>query len=499
MLILMNKKQKSSIIIASLASIAVAGSLIAGSTYALFTSESKTNIAVNSGTVNVTATIDNLLAYSPTEINTDGTIYNDTNAADNTNETKVFVNQGTAAFEGNKLTLSNMTPGDKVTFDIAITNNSNVAAKYRTVITSDDGELFDILELKIGDEYGVSYSSWSTADSKTIPCSVELPCDVGNEYQNKECNVYFTVEAIQANASTERYYDTLEEAFNLTDNEFGYGNSHTDAINLDGQGMVYINKWADLWVSADLTIKGVTFLKGATISLNSHDNLSINVDNCVFNACKQSELVQTTSNSKTNSGDGMCFDIDKYGAKNVNYKITNCKFIGENDESLLIYGSSYNSDGTVSDGFKKRAHGIAFDAISGSDNAGGSIATALIRNCQISGVRGNAIQLYGNTGDITIKNTKILSWGVNCGDYIKGTQPKNGNANAIRGDYTAGGAKKLNLINVYFGLDEGANGSEGHIRYLAHVNVGSYAGNTITIDDESTGTKKAGKYTYIDN
>ena len=56
----MNKKQKSSIIIASLASIVIAGSLIAGSTYALFTSESKTNIAVTSGKVDVSATIDGL-------------------------------------------------------------------------------------------------------------------------------------------------------------------------------------------------------------------------------------------------------------------------------------------------------------------------------------------------------------------------------------------------------------------------------------------------------
>ena len=60
----MNKKTKRGIILTSLASIAFAGSLLAGSTYALFTSESKTDIVVSSGKVDVKATIDTLKTYS---------------------------------------------------------------------------------------------------------------------------------------------------------------------------------------------------------------------------------------------------------------------------------------------------------------------------------------------------------------------------------------------------------------------------------------------------
>ena len=500
----MNKKTKSSIILTSLGAIAIAGSLIAGSTYALFTSESKTNIAVTSGTVDVTATITDLLAYSPTEIKSDGTISVAENAANNTEATKVFANNGTAALDGNKLKLSNMTPGDKVTFNIKITNNSNVSAKYRTIVSSDDGELFDGLEFKIGNDYGVAYSSWSTAESTTLDCYVELPADAENEYQGKTCEIYFTVEAVQGNANMERHFDTLEEAFNLTDNEFVSGNSHTDPINLDGKGLVYIDKWVDIWVSANLTIKGVTFVKGATINLNTYDGLVINIDNCVFNPCKQSELVWSGNNSTTNSGDGMCFDIEKRNATNVTYKITNCKFVGENDYSLPIYGVKYKGNGEVDQNYKKRAYGIAFDEISGGDSDGGSIKTALVKNCEISGVRGNAVQIYGGTGVFTFQKVRILSWCVNNGLTYNGS--KTPSANAFRGNYTAGGNRKLNLINVYFGLNEGeyiskSNNTDKY--YIAHVNVGEYAGNTVDNNEENQwkidNGRVAGTYSYIDN
>ena len=51
----------------------------------------------------------------------------------------------------------------------------------------------------------------------------------------------------------------------------------------------------------------------------------------------------------------------------------------------------------------------------------------------MSGVRGNAIQLYGSTGNITIKDTKINSWGVNSGAYVNGSgQTKDADSAAIQ-------------------------------------------------------------------
>ena len=204
----MNKKQKSGIILASLASIAVAGSLIAGSTYALFTSESKTNIAVSSGTVDVEATISDLKTYSG--VNLTGNPEADTISETAVNGT--FTNGGTA--EINEITgdleLDKVTPGDKVTFQITVKNKSNVAIKYRTIIScEDDTGLFCGLTFTIdGSKFdGLNNkSAWTTLTEDgtiaTLDCEVNLPSDAENEYQDTSCKVSYTVEAVQGNAAT---------------------------------------------------------------------------------------------------------------------------------------------------------------------------------------------------------------------------------------------------------------------------------------------------------
>ncbi len=196
-----NKK----VILSSILSLVFCLSLIAGATFALFTSESKTNIAITSGKVEVVATIENFDVYSPTLIWEDGTVKDDTNAA----AAGVFVNGGTATLEGAKLTLDKMTPGDKVTFQIKITNNSNVAVLYRSIImTMEDNGLFDGLEVTIGEIFdgATKYSDWTplSVDEKEIvlDCSVELPTTAGNAYQDKTCAIVFAVEAVQGNTAT---------------------------------------------------------------------------------------------------------------------------------------------------------------------------------------------------------------------------------------------------------------------------------------------------------
>ncbi len=180
-------------------------SLIVGATYALFTSKDTTNIAITSGNVEVVATIENLEVYSPTLIWEDGTVKDKTNAASN----GVFVNGGTASLEEAKLTLDKMSPGDKATFQIKITNNSNIDILYRTVImTMDDNGLFEGLNVTIGEIYDGStkYSAWTplSSDEKEIVlnCSVELPTKAGEEYRSKSCSIVFAVEAVQGNTAT---------------------------------------------------------------------------------------------------------------------------------------------------------------------------------------------------------------------------------------------------------------------------------------------------------
>ena len=761
------KKRK--IIVPAMLSILGCTAVIAGSTYALFTSEAKVNIAITSGKVDVTATMDALEAYSPKSISLDGTIADPANSADNENDEKTFANGGNASLKDNELTLSKVTPGDKATFNITVKNNSTVKALYRIVIgcEKDDGLFaglnvsFDAGDIDFAQNVSgiTSISKYASIEpssaDKVIKVSVELPAAAGNAYSGKTCSISCKVEAVQGNtvvedqedgslqlysatdlvnygkleaactdttstiagyttielmndvdmkgiewtpimsrfnfgnpltygeltfdgnehtinnltadevyngknyfsgffgrltcmtvqnltidnatitgthyaggivgqalyssniincavtnssitSNTEDYdgdgkydngdkvggivgqfnggnngakldgctvdkcqitgyrdlgglvgyaggiaisnnkvsnttvtsdhthnyngyntvagfdvheivgeeyegctltnntydnvtvinntvCDTLEGAFSLTAGTFSSDSTNTEAISLDGKNQIFIEKWTDAYITADTTIKNVSFLNGAVFNVLK-DGVTVTLEGCTFYACDQSKLTYTTNNSLTNSGSGMCLNLEKKAATNVNYVIKNCTFVGENDATLPVYGNKYNADGSVADAYKKRAHAIALDAIAGGDSNGGSLGTVSIENCEITGVRGNAIQLYGTTGNITIKDTKINSWGVNSGSYVNAkNETKDGNSAAIRGDYTANGSRKLNLSDVYFGLNEGAT-SNGNI--LTHVYVGDYAGNTSTND---TGTRVAGTYSYTDN
>ena len=272
-------------------------------------------------------------------------------------------------------------------------------------------------------------------------------------------DVWYTVVA-------EKKFSTVEEAF--SDVDFGYGTTSTEPVSIDGKGVTVIEKWADAWVNSDTTIKGVTFKNGAVFSTKT-DNVTVTLENCTFYACDQSKLTYNGNNSLTNSGAGMCLNLEKSANTGVKFIVKNCTFIGENNKSLSAEGPRYNGDGTQN-GMKKRGHAIALDAICGGGT--GTLDSMLIDGCVIDGVRGNAIQLYGKTGDITIKNTKINSWAVN----------NTGIGYAVRGDFDANGSRTLSLSNVYFGLDEISGNTE-----FGHVKVGAFSGNT-------DGTRKAGTY-----
>lgn len=271
-------------------------------------------------------------------------------------------------------------------------------------------------------------------------------------------------------------YKTLEQASGI---KTGYGETNT-VTEFDGKNTVIINDWTDAWVNKELTIKNVMFGNGAVFNVNA-DGVTLNLEGCTFIACDPEKI---TVSHKTNSGWGMCLDLEigakrkegnvNYHYDNVTFNVKNCISLGESNASLDRDGVQYN--GSALTGQKKsRGHGIALNAIAGGLNADG--VKLNIEGCEITGVRGNAIQLYGESGDIVIKDTKINSWGMN--NYTAKDDA------AIRGDYVVGGKRTLTLTNVYFGLDENNDVANGKLIY--HVNVGKYEGNTST-------TRTAGTY-----
>ena len=177
---------KNKIILSSILTIALCLSMIAGSTFALFTSESKVDIAVTSGKVEVSATIGGLETSSMGVAQAAGT----------------FANGGSATLSGGTLTLANVTPGDMATFVITATNSSTVSVRYRFT-WSISGELAPYLTATVDGNAIVNnstpYAIWEGDSTKSFNVAVELPATVGNEAQGKTADISFRVEAVQGN------------------------------------------------------------------------------------------------------------------------------------------------------------------------------------------------------------------------------------------------------------------------------------------------------------
>ena len=214
---------KSKVLVSSILTIALCLSLIAGSTFALFTSSSENNIAVQAAKVKMAATIDNLALTSvrPATVaeiraaeegdksvniieDEFGGQYVYIDCANGT-----FPNGGTATFENAKLSLNRITPRDKVSFDIVGSNTSDVAIQYRYVIECFDGQkLMSGLLVSIDGvtyEYLGAYTSgWKTlnpgTDMDTVPVVIDFPVNKGNEFQEESTSIRVVVEAIQGNA-----------------------------------------------------------------------------------------------------------------------------------------------------------------------------------------------------------------------------------------------------------------------------------------------------------
>ena len=172
----MNKKT----LLSSLLSLSLLGNLIVGATYAAFTSELKSNINVESANVSISSTVGNLRTYSIDVEQTPGN----------------FENGGRAYIDNGNINIDSMSPGDKVTFDIAITNNSTIKVRYR-VKPFVNGELKDALIVNVDEPDWVPLEIGE--NPSIIHASIELPFKSSNDYLNKNSVVSIAVEAIQYN------------------------------------------------------------------------------------------------------------------------------------------------------------------------------------------------------------------------------------------------------------------------------------------------------------
>ncbi len=345
----MNKK----VILSSILTLILCASFIVGGTFALFTSESKTNISVTSGKVDVVATIENLSLYSPELIETDGSYDENVNAASIAADgmSGVFVNGGTANLNGAVLTLDKITPGDMVTFQIKITNNSNVKTQYRTVIKIvDDNGLAAGLDMIIdGVAYdgNSQYTNWAplevVEEVDVLDCSVALPTmgENQNQYQGKSCKLVYIVEAVQSNASTTNNvaeyegtgYATLEAALEAAE---AVNNGGTVKITRPGT-------YASFTITKPgITVEGIVAAdksESTVIKTTATENIKIYADNVTLNnlyidgaAYNNPESTAYLSGAVNGTMNGA---NDGKFANNVT--INNCHIVGNGKEYAVYF------------------------------------------------------------------------------------------------------------------------------------------------------------------
>jgi len=220
----MNKR-----IIAPALMIAALSIVAVGTTYALFTDKSETNIAITSGKVDLKAKMSELKLYSASLVPSDPSDpivpYGDTLGpysgtyyyVQQTNP--YFINHGTGVINaaGDTLLLDEVAPGDKAVTTFTLTNNSTIDIRYRIVAectsTSDaDLRFFSNLvfsgfgeSLTSVSKYVSDWFLWKESDpnTKTEEISIALPLNLLNTYQESETGIKFTVETVQSNANVQ--------------------------------------------------------------------------------------------------------------------------------------------------------------------------------------------------------------------------------------------------------------------------------------------------------
>jgi hypothetical protein len=360
------KKRTKSLIIA-FCTMALCICLIVGSTFALFSSNSSVNIAITSGQVKVVATTDTLKTYSVEPENV-GCDKNDSiNYSDNTNGTKLisgtyhyveqpqgtFKNGGTATLTSSdgkgQLTVERITPGDKLTFELKVENQSTVAAKYRVKFycegyennndsTDNSKQLFDSLNIQIplnGTTYYKSANSgvlsyttaWTDlAVSGQIVGStimVELPLSAGYSVQKQSCKFYYYVEAVQGNAIVSE---------DLTETVSTNGISKTVSVSASGTTVTLDNAL----YNKDLTSSNTTKTNVQLVIPSGAVNNTENVDITLTETAVSSDVEVSASDTVYS------FNITATGLSKVTNGYYEIKFyIGINNEISSVY---HNSD-----------------------------------------------------------------------------------------------------------------------------------------------------------
>ena len=274
---------KKRLMLTSILVILMCVSLIAGATFALFTSEDVVNIAITSGKVEVEANLGDF--YYKTFQNPEWTLAEG-------GETNFSNIGGNAYIDGATLVLDKVVPGNGVKVDVEIKNNSDVAIKYM-VKTELSGENTDEIVVNTYCDEDIVNAGWlgleAGADIKDIAVSVELPVEA--TIQGVVANVTISVVAVQGDANVwsgeeeTSWYDSAESEYVIETAEQLAG-----FASLVDAGNTFRGKTVKLGASVDLAGVNWEPIGGAVAFKGTFDGQGYTVYNLNVNKEGASEV-----------------------------------------------------------------------------------------------------------------------------------------------------------------------------------------------------------------
>ena len=316
------KNAKRSVIITAILAIIMCASLAAGATFALFTSNSSVNIAVTSGNVEVTASV---VEIQKSYVDENGETVNG----------KLFSGDATFDEGARTVTLSHVLPKDTVKFKVRVVNGSNVAIKYRMVMSLvEDNGLFSSLDITLngkkfygytsGTKYALLEAEQQIAD---IPVVISLP--EGATCNNTACKLTYKVEAVQGNASVEDFPVVPENTLAVNTTE----DVRVLEKAISGENAV-LDKDVVITKAPDTVASSLSIKEPTTLNLNATIKTPDNMGNNKKNFTALIVDADTTINADDNGG----IDTGTNGGYGINVR---------NGAKLTINGGYYYGGGTA--------------------------------------------------------------------------------------------------------------------------------------------------------
>lgn len=316
------KNAKRSVIITAILAIIMCASLAAGATFALFSSSSSVNIAVTSGNVEVTASV---VEIQKSYVDEHGETVNG----------KLFSGDATFDEGAHTVTLSHVLPKDTVKFKVKVVNGSNVAIKYRMVMSLvEDNGLFSSLDITLngkkfygytsGTKYALLEAEQQIAD---IPVVISLP--EGATCNNTACKLTYKVEAVQGNASVEDFPVVPENTLAVNTTE----DVRVLEKAISGENAV-LDKDVVITKAPDTVASSLSIKEPTTLNLNAKIKTPDNMGNNKKNFTALIVDADTTINADDNGG----IDTGTNGGYGINVR---------NGAKLTINGGNYYGGGTA--------------------------------------------------------------------------------------------------------------------------------------------------------